>query len=93
MTIFVGTGALVRFALRRDRIRISVWLVSVALLVLVTAASTVSLYPTQESLDDIAALSRDNPAAVAFNGPPIALDTLGGQVTFQLSSFAWWSSD
>jgi ABC-2 type transport system permease protein len=87
MTTFIGTGALVRFALRRDRIRIGVWLVSIALLVLVTAASTVALYPTQESLDVAAAVATDNPAALAFNGPPVALNTVGGQVTFQLTSF------
>ena len=87
MTTFTGTGALVRFALRRDRVRIGVWLVSISLLVLVTAASTVALYPTQVSLDQAAAVAQDNPAALAFNGPPVALNTMGGQVTFQLTSF------
>jgi ABC-2 type transport system permease protein len=87
MTRFAGTGALVRFALRRDRVRIAVWIVSIALLVFVTAASTVALYPTQESLDLAASVAEDNPAALAFNGPPVALNTVGGQVAFQVSSF------
>lgn len=87
MTTFVGTGALVRFALRRDRVRIAVWIVSIALLVLVTAVSTIALYPTQESLDLAVAVVQDNPAALAFNGPAVALDTMGGQVVFQMTSF------
>jgi ABC-2 type transport system permease protein len=82
-----GTWSLVRFALRRDRVRIAVWIAAIVLLVLVTAASTVALYPTQQSLDLAAAAAEDNPAAIAFSGPPVALNTIGGQVAFQLSSF------
>ncbi len=29
---------------------------------------------------------RDNPAIIAFNGPPLALDTLGGQIAFQIGA-------
>jgi ABC-2 type transport system permease protein len=87
VTTFTRTGALTRFALRRDRVRIAIWLVSLALLVVVTAASTQTLYPTQADLDQAAMASQDNPAALAFNGPAVALDTMGGQVAFQLSTF------
>jgi ABC-2 type transport system permease protein len=83
---FAGTWSLVRFATRRDRLRIAVWLVSVVALVVVTAASTKGLYPTQADLDLAARASRDNPAALAFNGPALALDTLGGQVAFQVGA-------
>ena len=56
------------------------------MLVLVTAGSTIGLYPTQASLDEAAAAARDNPAALAFNGPDVALDTIGGQVAFQVGA-------
>jgi len=82
-----GTVALARFALRRDRVRIAVWVAAVAALVLVTAASTKGIYPTQADLDQAAAVAQDNPAVLAFNGPAIALDTMGGQITFQVGSF------
>jgi ABC-2 type transport system permease protein len=82
-----GTGTLTRFILRRDRVRILVWMGGILLLVLSTAASVKGLYPTQHDLDEAAASAHDNAAAIAFNGPDQALDTLGGQVAFQIGSF------
>jgi ABC-2 type transport system permease protein len=86
VSTLTGTAALTRFALRRDRVRIAVWIAAIVLLVLSTAASTKGLYPTQADLDKAAATSEDNPAALAFNGPPVALDTMGGQVAFQVGA-------
>jgi ABC-2 type transport system permease protein len=83
-----GTDALVPAIARRERVRLAVWGIGIVLLVVVTASSTKSLYSTQESLDQVAAVTKGNAAAIAFNGPPIALDTIGGQVAFQLGSFA-----
>ncbi len=37
---------------------------------------------------EVAAVTKDNPAASALNGPPIALDTLGGQVAYQTGAAA-----
>lgn len=82
-----GTLALTRFALRRDRVRIAVWIAAIAALVLVTAASTKGIYPTQADLDLAAVVAQDNPAALAFNGPAVALDTMGGQIAFQVGAF------
>lgn len=86
-TELTGTTVLARFVLRRDRIRVAVWTVAVPLLVLVTAASVKGLYPTQHDLDVAARVSEDNAAAIAFNGPAQGLDTLGGQVAFQVGTF------
>ncbi|CAM5573765.1 ABC transporter permease [Streptomyces aurantiogriseus] len=85
-TELTGTATLTRLVLRRDRVRILVWTVAVPLLVILTAASVKGLYPTQADLDEAAATSADNAAAIAFNGPVQALDTLGGQVAFQTGS-------
>jgi ABC-2 type transport system permease protein len=82
-----GTGTLARFALRHDRVRILVWIASLVLLVAVTAASTKGLYATQADLDKAAVASQDNSAAIAFNGPAVGLDTLGGQIAFQVGAF------
>jgi ABC-2 type transport system permease protein len=78
-----GTGTLTRLVLRRERVRIVIWVVAIPLLVLLTAASVKGLYPTQHDLDVAARGSRNNAAAIAFNGPPLALDTMGGEVAFQ----------
>ncbi|MGD9998335.1 MAG: hypothetical protein AB7L17_13505 [Ilumatobacteraceae bacterium] len=83
MRSLTGTGALVRFVLRRDRVRIVVWIASTVLLVVVSAASVKDLYPTSQSLRDAAALIDDNPAAIAFNGPVQGIETIGGRVVFE----------
>lgn len=83
----IGTWPLIRLIVKRDKVRLLAWLVGIVALVLTTAASTKGLYPTQASLDSIAAASKDNPVALAFNGPDQALDTLGGQIAFQVGAF------
>jgi polyether ionophore transport system permease protein len=84
-----GTGTLVRAMLRRDRVRMAVWVASLAGLVVMTAGSVKGLYPTQQDLNDAARTAEDSAAAIAFNGPPYALDTLGGQIVFQVGSFGF----
>jgi ABC-2 type transport system permease protein len=82
-----GTAALICLILRRDRIRISIWVVSIALLVFLTVVSVKSLFPTQASIDQAAAATQHNAGAIAFNGPAQGLDTLGGQIAFQVGAF------
>jgi ABC-2 type transport system permease protein len=86
-TAFTGVAPLTRFALRRDRVRIVVWIAAIVVLVLVTAASVKGLYPNQAELDKAARASEDNAAAIIFNGPPQGLDTVGGQIAFQTGTF------
>ena len=69
MTALHGTGPLVRLIIGRDRIRLLAWMAGILLLVVTTAASTKGIYATQADLDEAALASRDNPAALAFNGP------------------------
>ncbi|HEX6423504.1 MAG TPA: hypothetical protein VFZ79_08495 [Acidimicrobiales bacterium] len=84
-----GTGTLVRFILRRDRVRLPLWLAGLTLLVLVTASSVKGLYPTQADLVEGAAPMYGNAAVVALNGPTYAIDTYGGQMVFQIGSFGY----
>lgn len=86
---FTGTWALVRFILRRDRVRLPVWIAGIVLLVLSSAASIKDLYPTQADLDTAAATARDNAALLALQGPDFGLDTLGGQVVFNMGAFGY----
>lgn len=87
MNDLAGTLALIRLDLRRDRIRIAVWVGSITLLVYASAASVKSLFPTQAAIDQAAAATQHNAGAIAFNGPPQGLDTLGGQIAFQVGAF------
>nr|WP_230323274.1 anibiotic ABC transporter [Cellulomonas hominis] len=85
---WAGTGALVRVALRVERVRLGVWLVAVAGLTAVSAASEADLFPTPESRAARAELMR-SPAAVALGGPGYGLDdyTIGAMVANELG--AW----
>lgn len=84
-----GTWSLVRFVLRRDRVRLPVWILGLTVLVLATASSVDSLYPTQADLRAAAEPMYDNAAVIALNGPTYGIDTLGGQIVFQVGSFGY----
>ena len=85
-TALTGTAALARFILRRDRIRIAVWIVAIVILAALTAVGVKALFPTQAALDQTAAVTQHNAAAIAFNGPAQGLNTVGGQVAFQFGA-------
>ena len=84
-----GVLPLMRLVLRRDRIRLPIWITSIALLVLFTAASVKGLYTTDAELVAGAAPMYDNAAVIALNGPTYAIDTYGGQMVFQVGSFGY----
>ena len=69
-----GTGRLVRVVLRRDRLRLTIWLVLLGGVIALSAASLPPLYPDQQSIDDYARLFGDNPALVAMAGPGYGFD-------------------
>ena len=75
-----GTVGLARLALRRDRVRLPLWLVGVAGVTYGSGAAMGTTFPTQSAIDAYAASVASSPAVVAMSGPPIALDTLPGIV-------------
>ena len=81
----VSTIALTRVLLRRERTRITVWIGAITLMIWSSVSSVSNLFPTQTDLDAAASAS-DNPTVLALSGPGIALDTLGGQVVFQIGA-------
>ena len=70
----VGTAAMVRLVLRRDRVRLPVWLAGIVGLVVVSAASVAGLYSTPAEIAQYVALSDGYPTLVAVNGPGIGFD-------------------
>lgn len=82
-----GTATLIRLIVRRDRVRLPVWILGVAVLVWSSAVAVEGLYPSQADLDEAAAPLYDNAAVIALQGPTYAIDTLGGQIVFQLGAF------
>lgn len=74
MSTLHGLGEMVRLVLRRDRVRLPVWLLALGGVTAASAVSLKPLYPTQQSIDDYARLFGDNPALVAFAGPGYGFD-------------------
>jgi ABC-2 type transport system permease protein len=68
-----GTGTLIRFILRRDRVRIPVWVLAIAFSVLGSVASFADTYPTAADRQARADVM-DNAVAKLFTGPGHGLD-------------------
>ncbi|QFG24808.1 ABC transporter permease [Actinomadura sp. WMMB 499] len=73
-----GTGALVRLALRRDRIRLSVWTLLTLFLLISLVSGVAGTYDTAAERLDYAGSIGGSAAAAAFSGPLYGLDTTGG---------------
>jgi ABC-2 type transport system permease protein len=81
-----GTGTLVRLALRRDRIMIPAWVLSLGLMVASTSSSLGALYNTQAKRTDLAASMTGNGSLRAMYGP--VFDTsIGGLTAWRTTAF------
>jgi len=69
MSSLAGTWSLVRFVLKRDRLRLGVWIAILGLVPVGTASAFAGLYTTELSRQELAATVASNPAMVAFLGP------------------------
>ncbi|HSK26019.1 MAG TPA: ABC transporter permease [Jiangellales bacterium] len=83
---YAGAATLARFALRRDRVRLPVWVLAMGGLVAVQAGQSLELYSEPGALASYEAAARGNAAIIATTGPPVGLDTIGGAVAFELWS-------
>lgn len=83
--LFDGTGTLIRFILRRDRLRLPIWLVSFAAVSAIIALAFVGLYQNQEERQAMAETMR-NPAMTAMVGPGYGLDnyTVGAMTAHEM---------
>jgi ABC-2 type transport system permease protein len=68
MTSLTGTRALARLALRLDRVRLTVWVLGLAVMPMATAANYFKLYPTEADLRAVSGVL-SNPSLVALSGP------------------------
>lgn len=85
---FTGTGALLRFNLRRDRVRVPAWVAGIVLVQVGGAASYPDLYPTEADRQLQAAVVGDNPAMRAMTGPGYGLAdyTFGAMISNEFLS-------
>ena len=68
----IGTGQLVRLILRRDRLRLAVWVVVLILVPVGTVSAFVGLYPLEAEREPLVGTVASNPAIVSFLGPVYA---------------------
>lgn len=68
MSGYEGTGALLRLAVRRDRVLMPVWLLIFVATAAGSAGATASLYPTEQARAAAAETSNAGPALVALYG-------------------------
>ena len=83
--LFDGTGSLVRFILRRDRVRIPLWLLGFTGVSVIIANAFTGLYQGPEERQSIAE-TMVNPAMTAMVGPGYGLDnyTNGAMMAHQM---------
>ena len=74
MTALTGTGAVVRLLLRRDRLRLAIWLLAIPALVVLQAVAVLGVYPDDAAIRAYVELFGDNPALIAFAGPGYGFD-------------------
>lgn len=81
-------GVLIRFILRRDRIRLPIWLSALAFITFITAPALSGLYTTEQERQAIAETMR-NPAMTAMVGPGYGIDnyTAGAMMAHQMLLF------
>jgi ABC-2 type transport system permease protein len=78
-----GTGPLVRLVLRRDRVRLPIWVLAIVGIVYASTAAVADAYTTPAQIQSYADTMGNSPAAVAMSGPPVALTTVGGIVVYE----------
>lgn len=82
-----GTGTMVRFVLRRDRIVIPLYVLLFAAFVMSQALGSRELYANPAEREVYAATAGNNPALIALTGPAYAIDTVGGDTAWQVGGF------
>lgn len=88
MSDLAGTGALIRLALRRDRIVLPVWILAVVALTASTASAFEGLYDTTTGRLQFAATIESGPVFRALAGRVFDGSTTGGLTAWRLGGLA-----
>ena len=84
MSSFTGTAQLTRLILRRDRVRLPVWIVSLSALIGATALAVPGLYQTPAAIAGYARIA-DSAATRLLSGRPDGLDNVGAITSYEVS--------
>lgn len=82
-----GAGTLLRFMMRRERLTVPWWLLGTAVLLGLQSVSSQNFYDTPVKLAQLRATMEANAAVVAMGGPTRLLETVGGEVVFEIFAY------
>ena len=85
---FTGTRHLVRLILRRDRLRLPLWLVGLGGMIAASALAVPPIYDTPEKIAGYASAVGTSPVSYLMSGRQAAIDTIGGIVANEISQVA-----
>ena len=74
MTTLAGTGKLIRLILRRERLRLGIWVVVLVIVPVFTATAFIDLYPDLASREALAATSCVQPGADGASRTAVRLE-------------------
>ncbi|MFJ2662774.1 ABC transporter permease [Nocardia fluminea] len=83
----VGVATLARFALRRERFVLPWWLFGIGALMALQSVSSQNFYDSPAKLAQLRATMSANAAVVAMGGPTRLLETVGGEVVFEIFAY------
>jgi ABC-2 type transport system permease protein len=83
----VGTGTLLRFMLRRERLAFPLWVLGTAFLFTYQSVGSQSLYDTDQKLARLRETLGGNAAVIAMSGPEDLVQTIGGEITFEIFAY------
>lgn len=82
-----GVTTLVRFALHRERWALPWWLLGIGALLALQSVSSQNFYDSPAKLAQLRATMSANAAMVAMGGPTRLLETVGGEVMFEIFAY------
>jgi len=85
---FTGTRHLVRLILRRDRVRLPLWVVGVGGMIAISALAVPPVYDTPEKVAGYARTVGSSPVSYLMSGRQAGIDTIGGIVANEISQVA-----
>ena len=85
---FIGTSHLLRLILRRDRLRLPLWLAGLGGVITASALAVPPIYDTPEKVAGYASAIGTSPVSHLMSGRQAAVDTVGGIVANEISQVA-----
>jgi ABC-2 type transport system permease protein len=83
---FTGTSHLARLILRRDRLRLPVWIVGIIAMTGASASAVQEFYVTPTQIASYATMVESSASARLFGGVPYDLDTIGGITAYEVTA-------